>query len=389
MTLRESSLVVSSSWTFATTRMHRTARVLQFRTPTTASRELSPGEISLASREFLEAASCDRDWQDLLNVDILLSVIGLLWKQVNFTPEKTVNDCLEIHEWIKNSGEKVGVFDERDFFLGDTALIAAGAFRLMGQFDSSDLWLDVADAAYRHTINPAPLTAKVQFQRLALRYDLRKYAAVKELAPGLKESFDRLGMRLEANRTAFLEATAIKEGGDSDAAFARFQALRESLPSNEGGVLASTLVEIGAHFGRKGDYEQAVAAFQEAESHLSDSAEPVRMAHLKASIGEAYRAKGELNVAVDAFRLAIRGYLEIGMQAMAAYLRVVAAETLIAANRQREAEWELLAAMPVIEEQKLVAEGLAAVALLRESLSRKNVDGRALCVVRDHLSNLA
>jgi hypothetical protein len=54
-------------------------------------------------------------------------------------------------------------------------------------------------------------------------------------------------------------------------------------------------------------------------------------------------------------------------------------------NRDREAEWEILAALPVIDEVKMVQEGLVAVALLRESVRRRRTDPIALQNLRAYL----
>jgi hypothetical protein len=68
-----------------------------------------------------------------------------------------------------------------------------------------------------------------------------------------------------------------------------------------------------------------------------------------------------------------------------AYLRVLLAESLLASGREREAEWELLAALPIIESQGLAAEGVAAVSLLRESVARRKTDTQALRAVYDQI----
>lgn len=73
------------------------------------------------------------------------------------------------------------------------------------------------------------------------------------------------------------------------------------------------------------------------------------------------------------------------MRALVAYTHLVIAETLLATNRQREAEWEILAALPAIQELSLVPEGFAAAALLRESVSRRQTDPKALQDLRAHL----
>ena len=102
-------------------------------------------------------------------------------------------------------------------------------------------------------------------------------------------------------------------------------------------------------------------------------------------VGEAYRTRGNLEVALEAFRSAVTDYVELGLSTRTAYLRVYIADTLLQLNRSREAEWEILAALPTIEEQKMVPEGFAAVALLKESVRRRKTDPNALRELREHL----
>jgi hypothetical protein len=102
-------------------------------------------------------------------------------------------------------------------------------------------------------------------------------------------------------------------------------------------------------------------------------------------VGECFRQQGSLTDAIAAYREAVQDYAVIGMATWVAYIRVVLAQSLIAADRPREAEWELLAALPTIEEQKMVPEGFAAVALLKESVRRRKTDPNALRELREHL----
>jgi hypothetical protein len=56
-------------------------------------------------------------------------------------------------------------------------------------------------------------------------------------------------------------------------------------------------------------------------------------------------------------------------------------------KRDREAEWEILAALPAIDEMKMVPEGFAAIALLRESVARRRTNLPALQELRAHLES--
>jgi hypothetical protein len=76
------------------------------------------------------------------------------------------------------------------------------------------------------------------------------------------------------------------------------------------------------------------------------------------------------------------------MDSLAAYVRIVLAETLLASGREGEATLEIIAALPVIEELELVQEGVAAVALLRESLRRQKADPEALKALRVQIQKM-
>jgi len=59
-------------------------------------------------------------------------------------------------------------------------------------------------------------------------------------------------------------------------------------------------------------------------------------------------------------------------------IRLVMADLLLDMGSGHEAEQEVRAALPIIEEEQMVPEGIAALGLLRESLRRRQLDGRAL-----------
>ena len=52
---------------------------------------------------------------------------------------------------------------------------------------------------------------------------------------------------------------------------------------------------------------------------------------------------------------------------------------------RKEAEWQILAALPTIDGEKMVPEAGAAVNLLAESVRRRTLDRSALAALRDYL----
>jgi hypothetical protein len=108
-------------------------------------------------------------------------------------------------------------------------------------------------------------------------------------------------------------------------------------------------------------------------------------ASLKALLGGTLRDTGNLTSAIASFREAVAEYSVLGFTTKVAYIRMLLAETLLLADRPREAEVEILAALPTIEEQEMAAEGIVAISLLRESIRQSCLDGEVLKQVREHL----
>jgi hypothetical protein len=66
------------------------------------------------------------------------------------------------------------------------------------------------------------------------------------------------------------------------------------------------------------------------------------------------------------------------MRGEVAALHLVVADLLLNQGAEAQAEWEIRAALPIIDEEKMVPEGMAAYALLRESVRRRKIDQNAL-----------
>lgn len=328
------------------------------------------------------------DYEQLRNPDALFAVVAKLREEMNSAPMTVSEDAAGIHLWL-SSGKRVGVFDETDFFLGELALIATTAYRHLGQFDVAERWLETAEISLSHTVDSAAAAARTAYARLTIRFDQREWQAVLDSLPQVVRNFDRLNMGVEAHKARFLEAMTLKAAGSSTRSLECFESLRGSLSPAESPLLARVLIEIGADRASRENYSEAVAIYEEAAELLAGAGDPMPAAHLKGSIGEAYRSQGEYNIAVDSYRVAMKEFAALGMQTTVAYYRVIVAETLLLARRDREAEWEIRAALPVIEEQKMLPDAAAAILLLRESIQRRSVDKSALGQVRQELAKLA
>lgn len=367
--------------------MNLNARILRFPTQPRAA-WLSPQEAELEAIAYLEILIEERTKTDkerfLSNPDVVLSLCAVLRREnSSAVVEREARDA---YEWIARPNCSLGVFDERDYALGELSVLAAGASRLLGKREEALLWLDRAEAGFRHTMNPAPGLANVAYARLALRFDMGRYHHVLELAPSLESSFQKLRMDVEAAKCGLLLAMTLKQTGENIRAIESLEQL-EVLPALRTDALlrARILMELGDAQQMEGHLELAMVAFQKALPLLEEQDVCPARADLKLYVGGAYKAAGSLERAELAFRAAQRDYHSLQIEGHVAYLHLVIAETLLERNKQREAEWEILAALPMIERMQMLPEALAAAALLRQSVQSRTTDPRALMELRAHL----
>jgi tetratricopeptide (TPR) repeat protein len=361
-------------------------RVLHFPAPQ-SSTALGPDEARAQALDYLSHPCENRSASDLKkleNADFVLGFLDILRKEGNSSPERVFNEAVAAYGYLQGISS-LGVFDERDYLLGEIALLAGNNGRLIGRLEEAENWFDLADFSFRRTINSAPLLNRVSHARLVLRYDLRRYGQVLTLLPSVISEYERLGMAVETSKAKYLEALTLKEAGQADRSFSCLLSLRDSFQTTEPSFRSLVLVEIAEEQARRGNREESLVAYQAALAAVEETGDPIATAQLTGSLGEAYRSRGEYAAAIGCLRSAAASFASLKMDAKVAYLRVVLAEALLAAGRSREAEWEILAALPVIEDQKMVVEGFAAVSLLRESVARRRTDPAALSELRQKL----
>ena len=364
------------------------AQILRFpRRPLAA--QLPAGVAVDSARKYLDTpidARSDRHQSLLGNPDFLVALCGLLRERAESSPSTVAEESAALYQWISDSSAPLGLFDERDYFLGEAALLVGRTLRHLGERDEAELWLDRSEASFRHIVNSGPLLANVSYARLTLRYEERRFQEVAELVPSLIKSFDRLGMKLESAKARFLNAVSLKQCERSSEAVGILDELRQDQAvANEPALLGQVLVEIGEHLSVEERYVEATSCYRQAVPLIKQSNRPLALASLKVSLAETFRRQELLDHALEGYRSALADFAELGMSTYVAYLHVLVSETLISCGRHREAEWEILAALPTIEEQKMVPEGFAAVALLKESVRRRKTDPNALRELREHL----
>jgi tetratricopeptide (TPR) repeat protein len=368
--------------------MPETAKVLQFPQPP-RRRALSSAEAAGIAHRYLDVSLGDRSAdlvaETLSDPDVLLAIVSKLRSMADASPRQVAVEAIGIYQWLLDR-DSLGLFDERDYFLGESALLAGSALRLLGRRDAAELWLDRSEAAFRHVVDPGPALANVAYARLTLHYDCGRYDRTLELLPSLIQSFLKLNMEREALKCRFLEAVSLKDVSRTAEAQRKLETMADDpAVARDNGIHGLILLNLGDLSTQRGETRKALPLYQQALPLLQASNQRFAVAHLEGLIGETLRAEGRLSAAVESFRAAIADYAMLGMETFVAYLRVVLSETLIALSRHREAEWEIMAALPTIEQQKMVPEGFAAVALLRESVKRRQADPHALRELREHL----
>jgi tetratricopeptide (TPR) repeat protein len=371
--------------------MSPSAKILPFPTPSGGA-WLSPAQARLEAIDYLAIPLTERSESDRERVlgspDVLMAIVSMLRGSRDLSPATVLHDSTDIYQWISRPNCELGLFDERDYFLGEMALLAGGACRQLGQREEAFLWLDRAEAGFRHTMNPAPGLANVAYARIALRFEMGRYQDVLELTPSLEASFTKLRMDVEAVKCRLLLAMTLKQTGDHSKALSLLTGLhRKAFLAGNGFLQARILSEVGDLHQFEGRLDLAMQAFEEAVSLLDYEAPSAVQADLQLFVGGVLQAQGRLGEACEAFRTSQRTYLGLGMRAQVTYLHLVIAETLISLGREREAEWEILSALPQIDEMKMAPEAIAAVALLRESVRRRRTDPAALQHLRSHLQS--
>jgi tetratricopeptide (TPR) repeat protein len=304
-------------------------------------------------------------------------------------PSSVLADAEFFFHFLRSPERPIGKFDERDFFLGEMALLAGAAARFLAFRENAGDWLDRAETYFVLVHSSGSHVARVAYQRLALRLEERQFDAVLELAPRWVEAFSKLGLPGEALKCRFLEAISYKELQRMEDAKAAFHSIRSEasrLKNDRLSAIASENVfQIHAFLG---ETEEALSEARNALAALKRLDNRVGLAKLQLGVGYLLRSSGRLQQSIGAFRAAQREFGEIGMHADVAAIHLVLADLLLDASQPAQAEWEIRAALPVIDELKLVPEGIAALSLLRDSIRRRQIDRQALRSLNGYFEEL-
>lgn len=353
-------------------------RVLSFRQPYTFTSE---GRAS--ARRFLQTPREQRAARiaefRLDDPETLLSVCALLREQSETAPLVVRDEAEFLYEFLVRPERPIGLFDEREYFLGESALLAGAACRVLFRRDEARRWFDRAEAAFRHTVNAVAEWSRVSYQRLALRTEEREFDEVLEFVPSLIANFEKLEMVEDALKCRFLEGVALINTDRLTEASEVFSGICNQARriQNEKllAIASNNLVQI---YGLLGKSSEALNEARETLSIFRRLDNRVGIAKLQFGMGALFRAEGKLPAAIEAYRASLVQFDEIGMRSDVAATHLVLADLLLDLGQDAGAMGEVLVALPIIDEEKMVPEGFVALSLLRESLRQQKINRQAL-----------
>jgi tetratricopeptide (TPR) repeat protein len=229
------------------------------------------------------------------------------------------------------------------------------------------------------TENASSNIARLAYQKLALATEERRFDEVLEAAPLWASSFQKLGLAEGALKCLFLEANALRETGQVQRAIEVSERICTGAEEIRNEHLLNLALTALAHFhSLVGNLKEALVYAQKALPYLQKTHNRVHLAKLRWTVGDILREQGNKPEALESYRSALLESEEIGIRGDVVALHLVIADLLLDASMDRQAEWEVRAALPIIDEEQMVPEGMAALGLLRESLRHRQLDRGAL-----------
>lgn len=311
--------------------------------------------------------------------ETLLALCAIIRERISSAPSSAKDEAEFLYRFIEAPRREIGLFDERDYFLGETALLAGTACRCLSQREEAWVWFDRAEAGFRHTMNAPAEMSRLSYQKLAERLEERQVDLVLELLPSLVESFQKLGMPEDALKCRFLEGLALFEKDDPVGAIRVFNAVcQEAEELGSQTLLADSYVNLVHAHALLGEAAAAIEASRRAIPILRELDNRISLGKIHWGLATLLREEGRLREAIDSYRRAQEDFESIGMRADIAALNLVVADLLLEEGKSVEALREISEALPVIAELKMAPEGMAALSLVRESVRRQEVNRQAL-----------
>lgn len=311
--------------------------------------------------------------------ELLLCICEVLGSRVETCPATVREDAEFFYQFLERPARKIGLFDEREYFLGELALTAGGACRFLFRREEARRWFERSESYFSMTSNGLAHVARLAYQRMALAVEERQFDEILEIAGTWAESFSRMGLDEDALKCRFLEAMVLRETGATREAVSIFEEIYAEAEKQRNtrviGQAANNLAQLHRILG---ELDDALISARKALPILQELNNQVGLVKLRWCVGDIFREQGKRGEAIAAYREALDSAREVGMRGDEAAIHLVLADVLMDAGEDRQAEWEVRAALPIIDEEKMVPEGYAALSLLRDALRVRQVDRKAL-----------
>jgi tetratricopeptide (TPR) repeat protein len=193
-----------------------------------------------------------------------------------------------------------------------------------------------------------------------------------------------MGLWEDALKLRFLEAACWAEMGRTrDAIAVSREMLVEARNAGSEHLAALAASNLALYLGTEGKLEEAKKWVAEALAQLQRAGDNAHLVRVGKALGTMLRVN-EPTAALLAYREAHEQARKLGLRGDLAELSLMIAELRLHAGQFEEAELEIRAALPIINEEKMVAEGIAAMSLLREAVRRRQIDKKGPRDVHGH-----
>jgi tetratricopeptide (TPR) repeat protein len=237
----------------------------------------------------------------LRDPELLIALLQQLTRRLETAPKEALADAESFYETLGRQSP-TDSSDDREYFLGEFALLAATACRVLFRRDDAHRWLARAEASCIATVGAETQACRFAFQKIALRIEERQHDEVLELAPKWAQTAKNLGLAEEVTKFLFLHAAALREVGRIEDAATGFQDISEhsrrtAKPSFEA-LAECNLVECRRS---QGDLARAISHAEKAIALLVLVGD-VHLAKHRWLLGGVLREQGRLSDALATYR---------------------------------------------------------------------------------------
>jgi tetratricopeptide (TPR) repeat protein len=324
--------------------------------------------------------------EGFLTVETLCAAAEIVFKKIDNDPQRALGDALQLYKIAKTAPRRPGVFDDRNYALGEAALTVGKAYRTLDQTHLAERWLNLSEDAFQQTLNPTPELARVGLERAVAHVYRQRFQEALSIHREIQTVFIRYEMTSSYSLSRFREGYCLRMLGKIEPALQAYeQALSFFENSGDRNMAATVMQNMGDLYAEAGDLSRALPLMRKAVSIFQHEGNRVSLLQAKWCVADAVRLSGNPSDAVALFAELIQDYSDAEMPNWAAGLRLVQAENLLELGRHSEAEWEIRQALPYLDRPDAGPEAMAAILLLKRAVEARKIDKDSLRRAREAL----